>query len=95
MRELTANWDTLERLIIEALKEVPPLRSYDCCPKCGSTPIEWNPSRRRHHCLYRGLYRSCGWEEEKESLPLRSYLTGRPLSSREILAMVLEYLMRK
>lgn len=91
MQEITVNWDTLEQLTVEALREVPPLRSYDCCPQCGSTPIEWNPSRRRHHCLDR----SCRWEEEKESLPLRSYLTGRPLSSREILAMVLKYIMRK
>ncbi len=71
-------------IILKILRQ-PPLRGYERCPNCGRTPVEWSPSPGKR---YRCLWRDCDWEEEEESLPLHSHLTGRPLKTKEILTMV-------
>lgn len=81
----------LKRIFVHALGIIlkilglPPLKGYERCPECGSTFVEWGPSPGRR---YRCLVKACRWTEEEESLPLRNYLTGRPLETEEIFTMV-------
>jgi len=66
------------------------LRDFRRCPRpgCGSSHVTWDPSKKRHHCPVK----TCRWEEEEETLPLRSWVTGRPLRPKEIFEMILESL---
>lgn len=64
------------------------LRDYEKCPQCGSTSVEYDPLQKRHRCLER----QCGWMEETPCLPLRSSLTGRPLTNETLLIMIREKL---
>lgn len=89
MREIKLDVDGFMQILSEALEEVPPLRDYDHCPRCGSIFVEYDLQQKRHRCLVR----NCPWIEDEESLPLRSAIAGgRPLTPREILKMILKNL---